>query len=136
MGRTSLESVFEDFSGAVRALAVKYHVIMPLHSKASEGILYTRPTLYLRKVSDKQKIFKLIDEYSDLVERHGGHLIADAGEGRIKARFAHKHLDDDVRKLFAAIKTIFDPHGVLNPGGSKIVFMAANNFRTSSSRCL
>jgi FAD/FMN-containing dehydrogenase len=107
---------FEEFSAAVRALGVKHHTAMPLHSHAMENILYTRPALQMHKVSDKQKIFKLLDEYSDLVEQFGGHLIGEGGEGRVKARFAYKHVDAEVLELFAAIKSIFDPYNILNPG--------------------
>jgi FAD/FMN-containing dehydrogenase len=107
---------FEEFSTSVSALATKYNVTLPLHNRALENIVYTRATLQLHKVSDKQKIFKLLDEYSSLVDQYGGHLIAEGGEGRLKARFAYKVLDDDVKELFTAIKAVFDPHGILNPG--------------------
>lgn len=106
----------EDFAAAVSALAAKHHVELPLHSRVLENLYYTSPILQLHKVGDKQKIFKLLEEYSNLVDAHGGHLIGEGGEGRMKARFAHAHLDDDVKELFAAVKNIFDPYGILNPG--------------------
>lgn len=107
---------FEDFQAAVTELAKKYTVNLPLHSRAGEDIHYTRPTLQLKKVGDKQKIFKLLDEYAALVDSHGGHLIAESGEGRMKARFAYRQLDEDVLKLFASVKEVFDPFGIMNPG--------------------
>lgn len=107
---------FEDFQTAVSALAEKHRVTLPLHSRTLDGTIYTRPVLHLHKVGDKQKIFKILDEYSAIVDRHHGHLIGEAGEGRVKARFAYKQLDDDVLELFAAIKAVFDPNGILNPG--------------------
>ena len=79
-------------------------------------MVYTRASLQLHKVGDKQKIFKLLDEYSAIVDAHGGHLIGEAGEGRVKARFAFKPFEDDVLDMFTQIKTIFDPNGILNPG--------------------
>jgi FAD/FMN-containing dehydrogenase len=112
---------FEDFTTAVATLAAKYHVSLPLHLRTLENTLYTRPTLQLKKVGDKQKIFKLLDEYSDLVHQHGGHLIGEDGEGRVKARYAHQVLDPEVLELFAQVKTIFDPYGILNPGVKQVV---------------
>lgn len=106
---------FEDFSAAITTLATKHHVTLPLHSRALEHTMYMRPMLQLNKVGDKQKIFKLLDEYSDVVAAHGGHLIAENGEGRVKARFAYKELDPDVLDLFTQVKAIFDPYGILNP---------------------
>jgi len=107
---------FEDFSLAVAALADKYHIQMPLHSRVLENIFYARPSLQLKKVGDKQKIFKILDEYSTLVDAHSGHLIAEDGEGRVKARFAYVPLDPEILELFTEVKAIFDPFNILNPG--------------------
>ena len=107
---------FEEFSNAVAILAEKHHVALPLYGRILESTYSTRPQLQFHKVSDKQKIFKLLDEYAKVVESFGGHLIGEGGEGRVKARFAYAPLDDDVLELFAAVKSIFDPYGILNPG--------------------
>jgi len=107
---------FGVFEAGMAALAEKHHVELPFHMRVLDGTVYARPALQLHKVGDKQKIFKLLDEYAELIERCGGHLIGDAGEGRVKAPFAYKHLDDDVLQLFASVKEIFDPNGILNPG--------------------
>ncbi|MET0979996.1 MAG: FAD-binding oxidoreductase [Candidatus Saccharimonadales bacterium] len=107
---------FEEFQAAVATLAEKHHVQLPIHTRVLDCVVYTRPILQMNKVGDKQKIFKLLDEYTTLVEKYGGHLIAEAGEGRVKARFAYKDIDDDVLNLFAKVKEIFDAHNILNPG--------------------
>lgn len=107
---------FEDFVSSVEALALKHTMSLPVHYRVLEGLAFIRPTLHLHKVGDKQKIFKILDEYTSLVDQYGGHLIGDQGEGRVKANFAYKHLDDDVKELFASIKAAFDPYGILNPG--------------------
>jgi FAD/FMN-containing dehydrogenase len=106
----------EEFLAAAKALAAKYTVMMPFHSRVLESTFYARPILQLHKVGDKQKVFKLLDEYSNLVAYFGGHLIGNGSEGRVKSRFAYAQLDPDVLELFSAVKAIFDPHGILNPG--------------------
>jgi FAD/FMN-containing dehydrogenase len=112
---------FEEFSNAVEALGVKHQVALPVHARVLEGIVYARPTLLLRKVGDKQKVFKLLEEYTALISQFGGHLISEDGEGRVKARFAHKELDDEVLAVFAAVKSAFDPFGILNPGVKQVL---------------
>lgn len=107
---------FEDFQAAMNRLGEKHRVLLPIHCRVLDGMVYTRASLQLHKVGDKQKIFKLLDEYANIVDSHGGHLIGEAGEGRVKARFAYKPFDDDVLGLFAQVKAIFDPNGILNPG--------------------
>jgi len=107
---------FEDFSKSVATLATKHGVTLPLYRRELEGIVFTRPLLHTNKVGDKQKLFKLLGEYSQLVVQCGGSLIAQDGEGRIKAHFSFDALDEDVIALFDAIKKVFDPYGLLNPG--------------------
>jgi FAD/FMN-containing dehydrogenase len=107
---------FEDFSSAVAALAVKHHTMLPLYAKPLDGIVSARPYLQLKKVGDKQKVFKLLDEYADLVAAHNGYLVSQTSEGRVKSVAAFKQVDDDIIDLFQQIKTIFDPYGLLNPG--------------------
>jgi len=106
----------DDFRRGVEELATNHHVTLPLHIRALEELVYTRPALHLRKVGDKQKILKLLDEFALLVQRCDGCLIGDGSEGRLKARFAYRQLDDELKALFKAVKDIFDPYGILNPG--------------------
>lgn len=107
---------FEEFSKAVHALGAKYGMELPLYGNALDCVFHARPVFNLAKVTDKQKVFKLLNEYSTLVAAHSGHLIGQEGEGRLKTVFAYKQLDDDVMDLYAAIKQIFDPSEILNPG--------------------
>lgn len=107
---------FEDFTVAVADLAAKQHLKLPISGRVNDSVWYIRPQLQLKKVGDKQKIFKLLDEYATLVSAHGGYLIGQAGEGRLKASFALKQIDEAERKLYEEIKAVFDPHGILNPG--------------------
>lgn len=107
---------FEDFSMAVASLAKKHNVSLPLYVRPMEGVISTRPNLQLKKVGDKQKIFKLLDEYATLVAAHNGYLIGESNEGRFKAPIAYKQVSDEVKELFRQVKEIFDPYGILNPG--------------------
>jgi len=106
----------EEFITAVKVMATKYDIVMPIHARVLDNTFYARPLLQLHKIGDKQKIFKLLDEYAGLVAHLGGHLIGNGAEGRVKAQFAYKQLDPEVIALFEAVRAIFDPHGILNPG--------------------
>ncbi|MDB5167367.1 MAG: hypothetical protein JWN26_512 [Candidatus Saccharibacteria bacterium] len=106
----------EEFSIAVTELALKHHVTLPLHIRVLDGIVFTRPALQLDKLGDKQKVFKLVTEYAQLVDKCGGVFLADSSEGRLKANAAYNVLDDDVHQLYEQIRAIFDPFGTLNPG--------------------
>jgi glycolate oxidase len=112
---------FITFANATAALAKKHDITLPLYSRELEGLVFTRPLLRLNKASDKQKMFKLLDEFSQLVVKSGGYLIGADGEGRVKTRFAQAAMDKDVADLYEAIKTTFDPYGLLNPGVKQMI---------------
>lgn len=110
----------EDFVDKVQDLAQKHHVTLALYGDMLDQVWYARPHMQLAKVGDKQKVFKLLEEYGALVASLDGYVVAESGEGRLRARVAHKQLDPDVLELYAAIKNIFDPNGILNPGVKQV----------------
>ena len=107
---------FMTFNKAIRELGAKYEVVLPLYTRETDGTVFTRPLLRLARPADKQKMFKLLDEYAQLVGKLGGDFVALDGEGRVKTRHARALMHEDVVKLFDEIKNIFDPYGILNPG--------------------
>lgn len=107
---------FEDFAKALAALETKHHVELPLCGHAGQNVYYTRPLLNLQKVGDRHKAIKLLAEWSAVVAEHGGHLIGEAGEGRLKAPFSYNNLDKEITDLYAAVKGIFDPLDIMNSG--------------------
>lgn len=110
----------EDFVEKVQDLAQKHHVTLALYGDMLDQVWYARPHMQLAKVGDKQKVFKLLEEYGALVASLDGYVVAEGGEGRLRARVAHKQLDPDVLELYTAIKNIFDPNGILNPGVKQV----------------
>lgn len=111
----------EEFAKGLQELEAKNHVELPLCGHAGEHIYYTRPLLDFQKVGDRQKVFKLLAEWSALVSSHNGCLIGADGEGRLKAAFAYKDLDDEVKELYKSVRELFDPLGIMNTGVKQAV---------------
>lgn len=106
----------EEFEIAVGELASKQHVELPLELDALAGVYNVYPLLDLDSVSAKQKVFKLLTEYSTLVDKCGGAFTADGAEGRLKANAAWAVIDDAHARLYEEVRQIFDPFATLNPG--------------------
>ena len=70
----------------------------------------------MAEIGDRQKVFRLLDEYYDLVLKLGGSITGEHGDGRLRAPYVSKMYGEDVFVLFAKIKQMFDPYGTLNPG--------------------
>lgn len=119
---------FEDFVTTLKAYGLKERIDLPMAGHAITNTYSIYPVLSLAKVSDKQKVFKILDEVSKLVYSHGGTMIAEGGEGRLKARSIYSQLDEKVVEMYAAVRKVCDPLGTLNPGVKQV-----NDVRTLAS---
>jgi FAD/FMN-containing dehydrogenase len=111
----------EDFTTALQQLAHKDHIALPLAGHVVTNTYSVYPTVELRKISDKQKILRLMDDLTKLVYAHGGTMIAEGGEGRLKGRSIYPNLDEKLVQMYKDIKKVCDPHGILNPGVKEAV---------------
>ncbi len=92
------------------------HIKLPLSGHMTTNIFSIHPTLSLHRVADKQKVFKLLDDLTKLVYAHGGTMVAEGGEGRLKTHAVYAQLDERVVEMHQAVRAVFDPLGTLNPG--------------------
>lgn len=106
----------EEFLSALEDLATRHHTILPTKINYLNNVIDTRAVLQLHNVSDKQKAFKLINDYTELVTKLGGSMTAAAGEGRIKAPAIYAQTDTEMMEIYKQIRDVFDPFGTLNPG--------------------
>jgi FAD/FMN-containing dehydrogenase len=106
----------EEFSGAIAELASRHHIALPLKENVLTGTVYAYPVLKLDSVSDKQKLFKLLNDFATLVDKADGAFVSDGAEGRLKANAAWSVMDEAHAQLYEQVRAIFDPFGTLNPG--------------------
>ena len=105
---TFLEQLYELFD--------RTHVRPAVWGHAGDGHLHVQPLLDLGAVGDRQRIFRLMDDYYDLVIKLGGSISGGHGEGRIRAPYLVKQYGKEGYEVFQKVKQIFDPYGTLNPG--------------------
>lgn len=103
-----IASVYKLFAAAKLQVAVWGH--------AGDGNLHMQPFLDLSQLGDRQKAFRLIDEYYKLVISLGGSTSGEHNDGRLRAPYLEQLYGPEVYALFQKVKQIFDPYGTLNPG--------------------
>jgi FAD/FMN-containing dehydrogenase len=106
----------EAFSEALTELANKHHIELPLITNILTGTIDVYPVLKLDVIGDKQKLFRLISDYAELVAKTDGAFVSDGAEGRLKANAAWATLSEAETALYEQVRAIFDPFGTLNPG--------------------
>jgi FAD/FMN-containing dehydrogenase len=105
-----------EFTASLAELAAKHHIELPTRMNVLTGTIYAYPTLKLDVVSDKQKLFRLLNDYAEMVDKANGAFVSDGGEGRLKSNAAWSVLDEKEVVLYEQLRAIFDPFGTLNPG--------------------
>jgi hypothetical protein len=83
---------------------------------AGDGNLHMQPFLDLSQIGDRQKAFRLIDEYYKLVISLGGSTSGEHGDGRLRAPYLKQLYGEQAYEVFTKVKQIFDPYGTMNPG--------------------
>lgn len=106
----------EEFFEQLEELKKKHHLELPLRINSLTETIYAHPVFKLDVVSDKQKLFRVINEYAALVAKSNGAFVSDGAEGRLKANAAWSVLDEAEVTLYEQLRAIFDPFSTLNPG--------------------
>lgn len=107
---------FEAFVDGMNDLLKKHGLQSAVWGHAGNANLHMQPFLDLASLGDRQKAFKLMDEYYDMVLKLGGSTAGEHNDGRLRAPYLQALYGPEVYKLFEATKMIFDPHSILNPG--------------------
>lgn len=106
--REYIEGIYDIFTRNRLQAAVWGH--------AGDANLRVQPFLDLSQVGDRQRAFRVIDEYYNLVISLGGSTSGEQGDGRLRGPYLEKLYGAEMYDLFKKVKQIFDPYGTLNPG--------------------
>jgi FAD/FMN-containing dehydrogenase len=103
-----LNAIYDQFS--------REHLEVSVWGHGGDANLHLQPYLNLDQVGDRQKAFRVMEEYNSTLKRLGGSTTGRYNEGRLRGPYLSKLFPDDVYELFSKVKKIFDPYGTLNPG--------------------
>ncbi len=106
----------KEFKKCLQELGQQLNFNLAIYGSATTEFYNIKVSLDLAQVSDKQRLFKLIDRTTKIVHQLGGILCASGTEGRLKTCFAYQHIDSQILGLYAKIRQIFDPFETLNAG--------------------
>lgn len=81
-----------------------------------DGCVHVRLDLPLEREADVPGFRRFLEESAALVVDHGGSLSGEHGDGRARSELLTAMYSPAAIDLFAAVKDLFDPADVLNPG--------------------
>ncbi len=106
----------EELIRGIYDLFDKSHLSVAIWGHAGDGNLHMRPFLDLGQLGDRQKAFRLMDEYSKLVVSLGGSTSGEHNDGRLRGPYLDRVYGPEIYAVFQKLKSIFDPYGTLNSG--------------------
>lgn len=106
----------DSFLGELRKIETEHSLPLPIFADLSSGFVDLLPVLDMKKVSNRQKLVKVLTALSQTVSKQKGSMAGYGGDGRLKLAAVQGTLDTEVAELYQQIKQIFDPHNLLNPG--------------------
>jgi len=104
------------FQGEFDAMLASHGLTATYYAHASVGLLHIRPRIDLRATSGRLLLEQLGREATELVQKHGGTVSGEHGDGRVRAAMMHQYYGPRLVDAFRRIKAIFDPDGRFNPG--------------------
>jgi FAD/FMN-containing dehydrogenase len=107
---------FREYLEGVYELFARHHLQVAVWGHAGDANIHMQPFLDLSQVGDRQKAFRVLDEYYNLVISLGGSTSGEHGDGRLRAPYLQKMYGPEGYALFGKVKQIFDPYNILNPG--------------------
>lgn len=106
----------EIYIAGIYQLFKKHHLNVAVWGHAGDGNLHVQPFLDLAQIGDRQKLFRLMDEYYRFIFKLGGTTAGEHGDGRLRAPYLPYVYGQDMYEVMQKVKQMFDPHNILNPG--------------------
>ncbi len=106
---------FPDFLKAARSLLERSGFDFVMFGHAGSANLHIRPLMDLRDPDTLRRAGILAEDFSSLVRSFGGTLSGEHGDGRLRTPYLPK-MFPRLMPLFEAIKQVFDPDNLMNPG--------------------
>ena len=107
-----LGAYLRDFEG----LLAEHHLAGFPFGHFGDGCLHVRLDFGLDRPGGVARLGEFLEAASDLVASYGGSMSGEHGDGRARSAYLPKMYSPAVLDLFAAVKHLFDPDGLLNPG--------------------
>ncbi len=105
----------EEYLNHIQAIFKRNHLEAAVWGHAGDANLHVQPYLDLGQIGDRQKIFRVMDEYYHMVVSLGGSTSGEHNDGRLRAPYLPLVYGAEAYALFQKVKQICDPYGTLNP---------------------
>lgn len=101
---------------AIRKMTKRLHLDVGVWGNIAAGSITIRPVVNLANLSQRRSLILMIEGLAELVRQADGSLAGVGGGGRLLSPWLMREYDKQTVNLFANVRHIFDPYGILNTG--------------------
>jgi FAD/FMN-containing dehydrogenase len=105
-----------EYVRGLRGAITKHGFEGVLFGHAGDGHVHANVLVDVRAPGWRDRLAHLFDDSVELVQSLGGTLAGEHGDGRLRAAALARVWPGDAVDAFRAVKSAFDPAGILNPG--------------------
>lgn len=106
-----------DYIDELDRMALEKHgLTLEYSAHAGAGELHVLPLINLKSSEGQAKFRALLADTAALVKKYGGALSGEHGDGRLRGEFIPFMLGEANYELCRALKNLWDPAGIFNPG--------------------
>ncbi|MGB7448554.1 MAG: FAD-binding and (Fe-S)-binding domain-containing protein [Ornithinimicrobium sp.] len=105
-----------DYLEGLDALLARYGYSGASYGHFGEGCMHMRIDFDFLTEQGRGDYRSFIEEGTDLVTGLGGSVSGEHGDGRARGEMVARMYGEETMAVFAEVKRVFDPAGVLNPG--------------------
>ncbi len=109
-------SDYPRFLPELESLLSKYKLLYTIAGHIGDGNFHIIPLMNLGRAYDHKEILELSPKVYELVGKYHGSITGEHNDGIIRTPYLPLMYGEKICSLFAEVKKIFDPLGILNPG--------------------
>jgi FAD/FMN-containing dehydrogenase len=105
-----------DYVRGVKAVLARHSVRGVIFGHAGDAHVHVNPLVDVSRADWRQSVERILADVVELTAQLGGTLAGEHGDGRLRTPLLSQTWSADAIDLIRAIKSAFDPAGILNPG--------------------
>ncbi len=105
-----------DYIRAFRDIVHRHGTVASYYAHASVGTIHIRPLINLKRAEDVARMRAIAEDIRDLVMAFGGAVSSEHGDGLVRSEWNEQVFGTQLYDAFKAVKAVFDPNGIMNPG--------------------
>lgn len=106
----------KDFIGDFTNIMKQYNQDAVYYAHAGAGEIHLRPILNLKEAKDVRLFRAITTDVALLTKKYKGSFSGEHGDGIVRAEFIPMLIGAANYKILEAVKQLFDPNGIFNPG--------------------